>query len=128
MVSTLRKGRPRVGIPVGAGGFLFPKVPRIVPEAIKWVRVVFREGVRYKPKREVIHSPSYTAEFKDEWRYASASHVCLHDVNRDKFPSPPHLPKQNSLCTQIKITRSSHKPVRTALFWGLMQQVVVIPY
>ena len=53
MASALRKGRSRVRIPVGAGGFLFSKMSRIVLEAIKFVRVVSEGGGVIQTEREV---------------------------------------------------------------------------
>lgn len=36
------------------------------------------------PKRDVDHSPPFSAEFKNEWSYTSAPYICFYGVDRDK--------------------------------------------
>jgi hypothetical protein len=43
-----------------------------------------KTGIK-RPGREVDHSPLCIAEVKNECRYTSAPHVCLHAVDRHNF-------------------------------------------
>jgi hypothetical protein len=36
-------------------------------------------------ERAVIHSPTSSAEVKNEWSYTSTRHICLHGVDRNNF-------------------------------------------
>jgi hypothetical protein len=38
-----------------------------------------------RPGREVGYSPRSSAEVENEWSYTSASHLCLHGVDRCDF-------------------------------------------
>jgi len=38
-----------------------------------------------RPGRDADHSPSFSAEVKNEWSYTSTSPVCLHGVDRHTF-------------------------------------------
>jgi hypothetical protein len=49
------------------------------------VRTVCSFPRRNRSGVEIDHSPSSSAEIKNEWSYASTSPVCLHSVHRDKF-------------------------------------------
>jgi len=68
--------------------FLFPKTLQIgceAPQASYSVGTLgCFPGVRRR-EHEVNHSPPSIAEVKNEWRYTSASPICLHGVGRENI-------------------------------------------
>jgi hypothetical protein len=49
----------------------------------QWALVSF-SGVNMQ-RRDVDHSPVFSAKVKNEWSYAAAPPVCLHSVDRGTF-------------------------------------------
>jgi len=72
-----------VGIPVEARDF-FPSPKH--PDRL-WTPLTIQfngTGVRWVG-RDIDHSPSSSAEVKNEWSYTSTSPICLHGMDRENF-------------------------------------------
>jgi hypothetical protein len=59
-----------------------------VPTRIRWVQSLF-SGVK-RPGRETDHSPTSSAEVKNELSYTSFPPICLHSV--DRHTTVPYFP------------------------------------
>ena len=80
----LLAGRTGIRIPTGQGVSLLQNVQpdsEAHPVFIEWVPRFFT-GVK-RPWREVNTSPTSSAAVKNEWRYTSASPICLHGVGKE---------------------------------------------
>jgi hypothetical protein len=88
VATTLRIGRSRVHIPVGAKDFSVFEINQIDSATCAVLYSVgtgiFSPGVK-RLGREVNFSLPCSAKVKNEWSYTSAASICLHVVGTENY-------------------------------------------